>query len=124
VSRRAVVVWNRRSGSAACERCTLADTARSRLAGLMGRKGLPSGEGILLRPAGSVHTCFMRFAIDAVFLDRDLRVLRITPGLRPWRAARARGARAVLELPSGECERRGLAVGHELTLQPCTGTGA
>jgi hypothetical protein len=77
---------------------------------------LEPGEGLLLRPASAVHTWFMRFPIDAVFLDRGLVVLGISHALEPWRAAGRRGARAVLELPAGECARRGLAVGDELTL--------
>jgi uncharacterized membrane protein (UPF0127 family) len=58
----------------------------------------------------------MRFPIDAVFLDRDLRVLRVADDLKPWRAAAARKARSVLELPAGEAARRGLAVGDVLVL--------
>jgi uncharacterized membrane protein (UPF0127 family) len=57
---------------------------------------------------------FMRFAIDAVFLDRDLRVLKIAADLKPWRAAGKRGAKAVLEIPAGEAARRGLSVGDRL----------
>jgi len=71
-------------------------------------------EGILLRPASSVHTAFMRFPIDAVFLDRELRVIRIAAELKPWRAAGCRGARAVLELSSGESERRGVRPGDRV----------
>ena len=84
--------------------------------GLLGRKELPSGEGILLRPAGSVHTFFMRFPIDVVFLDRDLSVLSVAEDVRPWKMRGARGAKAVLELPSGECARRGIRVGQQLAL--------
>ena len=97
-----------------CERCVLADTALARMRGLLGRKSLPSGEGILLRPASSVHTAFMRFAIDAVFLDRDLRVLKVSSKLRPWRTAARPRAHAVLELPAGEAERRGVEPGRRL----------
>jgi uncharacterized membrane protein (UPF0127 family) len=57
---------------------------------------------------------FMRFAIDVVFLDRDHRVLKIVPNLKPWRAAAARRAHAALELAAGECERRGLRVDDRL----------
>jgi uncharacterized protein len=106
----------RMDGTVVCERCQLAASPFSRLKGLLGRDGLESGEGLLLRPASAVHTWFMRFPIDAVFLDRDLVVLGIADGLEPWRAAGRRGARAVLELPAGECARRGLAVGDELAL--------
>jgi len=101
-------------GRVVCEGLTLADGPLTRMKGLLGRKGLPSGEGLLLRPAGSVHTWFMRFPIDAVFLDGEGRVLKIAADLRPWRAAGCRGARAVLELSSGESERRGVRPGDRL----------
>ncbi len=71
-------------------------------------------EGILLRPASSIHTAFMRFPIDAVFLDKEFRVLRVAADLRPWRTAGCKGARAVLELSSGESERRGVRPGDLL----------
>jgi uncharacterized membrane protein (UPF0127 family) len=84
--------------------------------GLLGRRDLPNGEGILLKPASSVHMAFMRFAIDAVFLDRDLRVVKIAADLRPWKIAGSRGAKAVLEISAGEASRRGLTVGDRLTV--------
>jgi uncharacterized protein len=111
----AQIALRREDGSIVCERCVLADTALARLKGLLGRRDLPSGEGILLKPASSVHMAFMRFAIDAVFLDRDLRVLKIAADLKPWRAAGSRGAKAVLEIPAGEAARRGLSVGDRLS---------
>jgi len=82
--------------------------------GLLGRRDLPHGEGLMLRPASSVHTAFMRFPIDAVFLDRDGRVLKVARGLRPWKTSARRKARAVLELPAGESERRGIEIGERL----------
>jgi hypothetical protein len=101
-------------GVVVCEHCLVAATPFTRLRGLLGRRSLPSGEGILLRPAASIHMFFMRFPIDAVFLDGDLQVIHIAADLRPWRAAGKRGAKAVLELTAGECERRGLAVGDRI----------
>ena len=106
----------RTDGTLVCERLLVADSPLLRMRGLLGRDGLEPGEGLLLRPASAVHTCFMRFAIDAVFLDRDLVVLGIADGLEPWRAASRRGAKAVLELPAGFSAERGLRVGDELTL--------
>src|SRR5687768_6063654 len=94
-----------------CESCTLADNPWTRLRGLMGVRDLPPGHGLLLRRAGSVHTCFMRFPIDVVFLDADLEVLRVAPSVRPWRMRSQRGARAVLELAAGEAVRVGLGTG-------------
>jgi hypothetical protein len=56
------------------------------------------------------------FAIDAVFLDRDLKVVEVIPNLRPWRLAGRRGARAILELPAGEASQRGIRRGDRLVL--------
>jgi uncharacterized membrane protein (UPF0127 family) len=107
----------REDGSIVCERCVLADTALTRMRGLLGRRSLGNGEGILLKPASSVHMAFMRFPIDAVFLDRELRVVKIADDLRPWRAAGSRGAKAVLEIPAGEADRRGVRVGDRLVAE-------
>jgi uncharacterized protein len=106
----------REDGTVVCERCTLADSPVTRLKGLLGRDGLEQGEGLLLRPASSIHTFFMRFPIDVVFLDRALVVLGIEDAIDPWRSASKRGAKAVLELAAGESSRRGLTVGTQLTL--------
>ena len=103
-------------GSVVCERCVVARSPWLRMKGLLGRSELPGEEGILLEPASSIHMFFMRFPIDAVFLDRELTVLKVVPSLPPWRIASARGARSVLELPAGTCERRGLREGDRLTL--------
>jgi uncharacterized membrane protein (UPF0127 family) len=106
----------RRNGDPVCDRCRVADRPLARMRGLLGRRDLPRGEGVLLRPAASVHTWFMRFPIDVVFLDRELRVLKVVPQLAPWHVAAERGARAVLELAAGECERRGLRPGDRVVV--------
>jgi uncharacterized membrane protein (UPF0127 family) len=106
----------RLDGTIVCERCTVADNPLRRMKGLLGRDGLESGEGLLLRPASAVHTYFMRFPIDVVFLDQALVVVEISDGVDPWKATSRRGAKAVLELPAGESARRGLAVGDQLEL--------
>ena len=113
---RNVITVERENGEVICERCLLADTPWTRLRGLLGRRGLGADEGLLLRPAGSVHMLFMRFALDVVFLDRDDTVVKIVPGLRPWRFAAARGARRTLELASGAASRAGLKPGDRLVL--------
>lgn len=110
------ITLSRVGGDVVCERCRVADTPLARMRGLLGRRYLPPGEGMLLRPAGSIHTAFMRFAIDAVFLDDDLRVVGVAGRLRPWRIAARRGARAVLELAAGEAERTGVARGDRLAV--------
>ena len=103
-------------GSTVCERCVVADSVLPRMRGLLGRSELPPGEGILLRPAPSVHMFFMRFSIDVVFLDRDLRVVRVAADVGPWRLRWGKGARQVLELAAGEAAARGIEVGDRLTL--------
>ena len=105
------------NGDVVCDACTVARNPLTRMRGLLGRKGLHEGEGLLLQPASSIHTFFMRFPIDAVFLDDDRRVLKVASGLRPWRAAAAKRARAVLELGAGEAARAGVAAGDVLRLE-------
>jgi uncharacterized membrane protein (UPF0127 family) len=101
-------------GRVVCERCLLADSFWTRFRGLMGRRELPDGEGMLFRPGGSVHMFFMRIPLDVVFCDRELRVVGVAHGLRPWRVAGARGAKVTLELAAGEAARRGVEVGTQL----------
>jgi uncharacterized protein len=111
---RGVVAIVRSDGAIACERCTVADRMLSRMKGLLGRKDLSTGEGILIRPAPSIHTFFMRFPIDAVFLSRQGEVLKIAEHVAPWRARSCRHSYAVLELAAGEAGRCGLAVGERI----------
>jgi uncharacterized membrane protein (UPF0127 family) len=105
------------NGAVVCERCSVARSPLSRMRGLLGRRSLAEGEGLLLQPAGSIHTFFMRFPIDAVFLDAERRVLKIAAGVPPWRTAAAKRSRAVLELAAGEAARVGLVTGDALRLE-------
>jgi uncharacterized protein len=88
-------------GKVICERCRVADNPFTRMRGLLGTASLGPGEGMLFRPAGSIHMFGMRFGIDAVFCDRDLVVIDVVRGLRPWRTAARRGAKVVIELAEG-----------------------
>ena len=101
-------------GHVVCERCEIAESSLKRVRGLLGRKELVNGDGLLIRPTWSIHTWFMRFPIDVVFLDRDLTVLKLREHMSPWKAAAHRGAHSALELPAGEVQRTGLAVGERL----------
>ena len=104
----------REDGRVVAESVVVADSTGRRLRGLLGKRDLPSGHGVLLRPAWSIHTAFMRFPIDVVFLDADQIVIKIVPSLPPFKTASCRGAREVVELRAGECERRGLALGDRV----------
>ena len=87
------------SGDVVCERCLMATNPRLRFRGLLGKKELPPGEGILLRPCASVHTMFMRFAIDVVFCDGDLRVLSVAPRCRSGACAASAARRSQSSWP-------------------------
>jgi uncharacterized membrane protein (UPF0127 family) len=95
----------------------LADSLWSRFMGLMGRRELPQGGGICIRPCSSIHMFFMRFAIDAVFVDRDGAVVRVYDSIKPWRVTRVvRKAKACIELPAGTAAAARLGVGERLIL--------
>jgi uncharacterized protein len=95
----------------------LADTSFTRFLGLMGRTSLSPGSGILIRPSSGVHTMFMRIAIDVVGLDRQLRVVRLWPRMRPWRITSVSlRVQNVLELASGQIEQCGIEPGDQLAV--------
>lgn len=116
-SRAPVLILNLSRERVVCERGMVADRALARMRGLIGQRQLPEGEGLLLEPAPAIHTAFMRFPIDVVFLDAYMRVIKVVDSLPPWRSAAARSARSVLELAAGQAGRRGVAVGDRLDVQ-------
>ena len=95
-----------------------------RLRGLMGKSAMP-GDGLLIAPADSIHTFFMRMPIDLIFLARDGRVLKTCPAVPPWRVRLApRGARLVLEMSSGFIARHAIRPGDGLIVtDPAAGSG-
>ncbi|MCP9944780.1 DUF192 domain-containing protein [Streptomyces somaliensis] len=99
----------------------IAASYRTRARGLLGRDGIDGA--MLLTPCGSVHTFRMRFAIDVAYLDRDLTVLAVVPGMRPGRLGLPRPrARHVLEAEAGAMERWGVRPGLRLLVDaPVTG---
>jgi uncharacterized protein len=103
------------SGRVVCEHCEVARSLVARMRGLLGRKSLEPGHGMLITKTSSIHTAFMAFPIDAVFLDRELGVRAVVPELAPFRASWKRGSRSVLELPAGEAARVGIKEGGRLS---------
>jgi uncharacterized membrane protein (UPF0127 family) len=119
------ITIRRVDGEVVCARCRLAESIWARTRGLLGWAGLEADEGMLIRPAGSVHTLFMRFPIDVVFLDRELAVLSVRDAVPPWRVVAQRGAKATLELPPGAAARAGLEPGRQLREdRPATPSGS
>ena len=89
----------------------------SRMRGLLGRASITSDEGLWITPCTSIHMFFMRFAIDVIFVDADMRIVRIHHNVQPWRMARGgRGSHSVLELAPGTAAAHTLQVGDQLTI--------
>jgi uncharacterized membrane protein (UPF0127 family) len=110
-------VVNVTTGETLAERAEIAESFYDRFMGLQGRSGLPVGAGLVLAPTGSIHMFFMRFPIDAVFIDSARRVTKVGRRLRPWTVGPfAPGSIYCVELPAGVAERT--QPGHTVELQP------
>ena len=97
-----MIVFNKTKNLRIASSVLKADSFRLRLFGLIPRKTLEPEEGLWLDPCAMIHTCFMNFPIDAVFLDAGLKVLKIVPTLKPWRFSPwVYEAKSVLELAPG-----------------------
>ena len=97
----------------------IATTLIDRVVGLLSRRGLDGGEGLVLPRCGSIHTWFMRFAIDVVFVDGDGRATRTFERLGPFRlASGGSAARTAIELPAGTLRQRGVRAGMLLRIEP------
>ena len=91
----------------------IADNLWTRFWGLMGRRDLADYDGLLITASSSVHTMFMRFPIDVVYLGAEGRVIKIST-VKPYRASVGRGGKQVLELAAGLAGDRGISVGDTL----------
>ena len=96
-------------------RATEATTFAARFMGLMGKKELPFGEALHIAPCNSIHTFFMKIPIDAVFLDKELKVVKVCSAMVPWRISNVYwAAHSVLELPAGTTSASGTREGDQL----------
>jgi uncharacterized protein len=105
------VLVNARTNETTASGVELAVTRRARRRGLLGRDGLAPSSALILAPCFAIHTAFMRFAIDVLFLDRGGCVLRIVHDLPPWRIATAPKACAVVEFAAGTLRGQDFVVG-------------
>lgn len=92
----------------------VAETAASRNKGLLGRTGLPSGGGLWIVPCESVHTFFMKFPLDLVYLDRNKKVRKARGNVGPWRLSGCLSAHSIIELPAGTIEKTQTRRGDQL----------
>lgn len=109
---------NARSGQTIATDVELAVTRAERRRGLLGRDSLDPSAALVISPCWTIHTAFMRFPIDAIFVDRAGRTVRLVRGLAPWRIAVASSAHAVIELPAGSLTTLDIRIGDDLHLEP------
>lgn len=95
----------------------VADTSAKRRTGLLRHEGLADGEGLWIVPCESVHTFFMKFAIDLVYLGKDRKVRKVRHAVKPWRLSACFSAHSILELPAGAAEKSGTQKGDELQVE-------
>src|SRR5215470_8913342 len=107
-------LMNQRTDRVVASDLELAVTRTARRRGLLHRQALDPSSALMLSPCFAVHTAFMRFAIDVVFVDGDGVIRRIVPDLGPWRIAVAAGARAVIELAGGAAAAHDLRRGDRV----------
>ena len=119
----AIGVRNLTRGKLLASHATQAKTFIGRLVGLMGKAELPFGAGLHIAPCNSIHTFFMKMPIDAVFLDKQLKVVKVCASMVPWRISNVYwSAHSVLELPSGTSLASGTVEGDQLAFElPLTG---
>ena len=109
-------IANARTGQIVAEHADLAQSPLKRMKGLLGKKGLAPDEAIILRPASSIHTVFMRFAIDVIYIDRDSKVVKVVRNLVPYRFSSAKGAKTVIEMTAGATNSTDLHPGDQLVM--------
>ncbi len=113
---RTVRAVNTTRGTELGAKIRVADTGLSRIVGLLGERGLPNGEGLLIVPSQGVHTLGMLFPIDVLVLDDDWNVLAVRKNMRSFRMTKVFWkAAAVLELPSGMADATATSVGDTLS---------
>ena len=104
------------------EQAELADSTWARFMGLMGRRSLPEGRGLVLRPGGAIHMFFMRLPLDVLHLDRQGRVTHVLRGIKPWRLGPLFvGGAATVELPAGVAA--GTQPGDVIAFEPASSAG-
>jgi len=104
-----------RTGGLIAEEVFVAESFSKRLMGLMFRGKMSPLTALVIRPCNSIHTFFMRFPIDVLFVSKDSEVVAILHGIKPWRLSKIYlNSRFVVELPEGSALRSGIRVGDKI----------
>ena len=106
---------NRTRKTVLADAAELADTSDKRRTGLLKHERLEPGDGLWIVPCESVHTFFMKFPIDLVYLDKARKVRKVRHAVPAWRLSACLSAHSVLELPAGTVKESGTQAGDELT---------
>ena len=114
-------ILNVTKGTVVAEDVAVARSFWGRFRGIMLRREMASGEALLIEPSASIHTAFMRFPIDVVFLDREKQVVKVAENVRPFWAALSRGHSA-LELNAGSAGKADVVGGDRLVIVDQPGT--
>ena len=110
-------IINLKNNAVLADKADIADDFSKRLIGLLCHNSLQDGEGLILKPSNSIHTCFMRFTIDVLFLDKNNQVIAILPLLLPFRLSRIYfKALSTIELPAGIIEKTGTCAGDKIEI--------
>mgnify|MGYP002085551984 CR=1 FL=1 len=110
-----VIIYNLDSKAILGDKLHRADTFFKRLCGLLPYRSLPAGEMMLIIPCNSVHTCFMRFPIDVLYLNKEGRIVALYENVPPWKLLPVkREACCVLELPAGTIASTASTEGQQL----------
>ena len=112
-----MLVRNQTRNTVLGEFVEVADTSEKRRAGLLKHTRLDPGSGLWIVPCESVHTFFMKFPIDLVYLDRQRRVRKVRRAVPPWRLSACLTAHSILELPAGTAEKSGTQPGDQLSVE-------
>ena len=96
-----LIVRNVTRDTVIADHVEVAGTNTKRSKGLLGRKSLPKGQGMWIVPCEAIHTFFMQFPIDLIYLDKKLRVRKIRSSVKAWRISACLSAHSILELPAG-----------------------
>ena len=114
---RPLALRNTRTGTVVVTRLEAAFDSASRNRGLLGRTGLPPDHALVIAPCGGIHTFFMKFPIDVMFVARDGTVRRIASAVRPWRLVLSPRSFAVIETAAGVIGASGTQPGDRLTVE-------
>lgn len=109
-------VRNATRGTSLGDSVDVAETSAQRTEGLLKRNGLKEGEGLWIVPCEGVHTFFMKFTIDVIYIDKSKRVKKVVSRLKPWRMSLCLSAHSVIELPAGTAQASTTQRGDQLEL--------